>query len=91
MIMPAILPAVSYYGTILMTRSDAVMTSLPDIGAIGFRHQRLRELGGGWQVLETSGRDDPPNLALAVGAAAGRWQAPVLGLPLEAPGTRARR
>lgn len=69
----------SYYGTILMTRADVVLTRLPQIESIGFRHRRLRELGNGWQVLETAGWGDPPDLERAVGEAAERWRAPVLG------------
>ncbi|HZM80860.1 MAG TPA: hypothetical protein VFC19_34490 [Candidatus Limnocylindrales bacterium] len=67
----------SYYGTVVMTRAEVVMSRLPGIEAIGFRHRRLRELGGGWQVLETSGGDDPPDLEQAVGEAARSWKAPV--------------
>ena len=69
----------SYYGTILMTRADVVMTRLPHLASIGYQHRRLRELGDGWQVLETAGWDDPPDLEQAVGAAAGWWNAPVFG------------
>ncbi|GAA3453188.1 hypothetical protein [Dactylosporangium matsuzakiense] len=68
----------SYYGSVVMTRADVVMSRLPGIDAIGFRHRRLRELGGGWQVLETSGWNDPPDLEQAVAALAGSWNAPVL-------------
>jgi hypothetical protein len=69
----------SYYGTILMTRADVLMTSLPHLSSIGFQHRQLRELGDGWQVLATSGGDDPPDMEEAVGAAAGWWKAPVFG------------
>jgi hypothetical protein len=69
--------SVSYYGTILMTRTDLVMSRLPRIESIGFRHRRLRELGDGWQVLETSGWNDPPDLEQAVAEAAAGWSAPV--------------
>ncbi|MFG2045765.1 hypothetical protein, partial [Dactylosporangium sp. NPDC048998] len=68
----------SYYGTVLMTRADVMMSRLPGIDGIGFRHRRLRELGGGWQVLETSGWNDPPDLEQAVAEAAASWNAPVL-------------
>jgi hypothetical protein len=30
------------------------MSGLSGIEAIGFRHRRLRELGDGWQILETA-------------------------------------
>ena len=60
-----------------MTRADIVMSRLPRIEAFGFRHRRLRELGGGWQILETSGWNDPPDLEQAVAEAAESWKAPV--------------
>ncbi|WP_317793786.1 hypothetical protein [Actinoplanes sichuanensis] len=63
-----------------MTRADVIMTSLPGLATIGFRHRRLRDLGDGWQILDTSGANDPPNLETAVSAAAERWNAPVLGV-----------
>lgn len=69
----------SYYGTVLLTRADVVMTRLPHIQSIGYRHRRLRELGGGWQVLETASWDDTVELEEAVCAAAGWWNAPVFG------------
>jgi len=62
-----------------MTRADVIMTGLPHLASIGFQHRRLREIGDGWQVLETAGWDDPPDLEQAVGAAAGQWKAPVFG------------
>ncbi|WP_203833485.1 hypothetical protein, partial [Actinoplanes regularis] len=58
---------------------DVIMTSLPHLASIGFQHRRLRELGDGWQILETAGVDDPPNMEAAVGAAAEWWKAPVFG------------
>src|SRR4051794_33812442 len=60
-----------------MTRADVVMSRLPRIEAIGFRHRRLRELGEGWQILMTSGWRDPPDLEQAVAEAAELWKAPV--------------
>jgi hypothetical protein len=68
---------VSYFGTVLLTRSDTAMTRLPRIEAIGFRHRRLRDLGDGWQVLETSGWNDPPDLEQAVTEVAALWKASV--------------
>ncbi|MEV0647093.1 hypothetical protein AB0I28_17680 [Phytomonospora sp. NPDC050363] len=68
----------AYYGSIVLSRSDSHLTVLPDMDAIGYQHRRLRELGEGWQVLETAGLDDPPDMAEAVGRLAGLWASPVL-------------
>ena len=48
------------------------------ITAVGYQHRRLRELGGGWQLLETAGWDDPPVLTETTAMLAERWNAPVL-------------
>ncbi|NUR49858.1 MAG: hypothetical protein HOV71_17160 [Hamadaea sp.] len=67
-----------YFVSIVLTRSSRRLTALPAIERIGYRHVRLRELGGGWQVLETQGFDDPPNLQNAVAHLARLWNKPVL-------------
>lgn len=54
------------------------LTALPSIERIGHRHVRLRELGGGWQVLETQGVDDPPEFEDAVAYLTRLWDEPVL-------------
>jgi hypothetical protein len=67
-----------YWGTILLTRSPVRVTELPSLDTIAVRHKRLRELGDGWQLLETSTADDPPYLRECVDALVARWAAPVL-------------
>lgn len=67
-----------YWGTILLTRSSVRVTHLPSLDTIAVRHKRLRELGDGWQLLETSAHDDPPYLRECVDALVARWAAPVL-------------
>jgi hypothetical protein len=69
---------VGYFGSIVLTRARQRVTALPHVDQIGFRHVRLRELGEGWQVLETSGADDPPDLVRAVGSLALQWSQPIL-------------
>ncbi|MBB5874628.1 hypothetical protein F4553_008062 [Allocatelliglobosispora scoriae] len=68
----------AYFGSIVLTRSNRRVPALPSVGRIGYRHVRLRELGGGWQVLETSGANDPPDLVEAVAELAELWSEPVL-------------
>ncbi|MFD0599567.1 hypothetical protein ACFQZ4_50635 [Catellatospora coxensis] len=41
------------------------MTDQPEITSFGRRHRRLRDLGDGWQLLETGSTDDPLDLAAA--------------------------
>ncbi|MCP2329619.1 hypothetical protein HDA40_008126 [Hamadaea flava] len=67
-----------YFVSIVLTRSSTRLTALPSIERIGYRHVRLRELGGGWQVLETQGVDDPPELEDAVAHLSQLWNEPVL-------------
>jgi hypothetical protein len=43
----------------VVARPEGLLTG---VGGLGFRHRWLRELGGGWQLLETSGWNDPPDL-----------------------------
>jgi hypothetical protein len=69
---------VGYFGTVLLVRASGPITRLPGLDSLGVRHVRLRDLGGGWQLLETSRLDDPPDLTAAVGRAAQAWRAPVL-------------
>lgn len=66
-----------YFGTILLARSDRLLTDLPGLDAFGYRHRRLRELGRGWQVLETQSFDDPPDLVEAARLRPRSW-----GIPL---------
>ncbi len=43
----------SYYGSLVLARSPRRITAEPAIENFGIGHQYLRELGGGWQLLET--------------------------------------
>jgi hypothetical protein len=55
-----------YWGTLVLAHSDTSITDQPEINAFGQRHHLLRDLGGGWQLLETSRpEDDPQDLAAA--------------------------
>jgi hypothetical protein len=69
---------VGYFVSVVLTRSSTRVTALPSIERIGYRHVRLRELGAGWQILETQGPDDPPNLDNAVTYLSRLWNEPVL-------------
>jgi hypothetical protein len=53
---------VDYWGTVVVARPRGLLADQDGIGGFGFRHSRLRELGGGWQALETRAHDDPPDL-----------------------------
>jgi hypothetical protein len=44
----------------------------------GFRHRTLRDLGHDWQIVETTGRNDPPDLAVAATRLTETTGAPVL-------------
>jgi len=61
----------------LVARSIGLLVHEPDVSRLGFRHRWLRNLGGGWQMLETSGWKDPPDLGAATGAMAARTGSPV--------------
>lgn len=45
--------AVSYYGSVVLARATRRITGEPAIENFGIAHLTLRELGGGWQLLET--------------------------------------
>jgi hypothetical protein len=66
---------VGYWGTVVVARPEGLLT---DVGGLGFRHRWLRELGGGWQLLETSGWDDPPDLREGAGALVERTGQPAI-------------
>jgi hypothetical protein len=70
---------VGYFGTIVVARTAQVLARQDGMELFGFRHRWLRDLGGGWQMVETSGASDPPRLADGAAAVAGSTGAPVLG------------
>ncbi|MEV4350528.1 hypothetical protein AB0J83_39230 [Actinoplanes sp. NPDC049596] len=64
-----------YWGTIVVGWSARPLVEAGGMAGFGYRHRWLRELGDGWQMVETTGWDDPPDLrgsAAAVAASTGR-------------------
>jgi hypothetical protein len=53
---------VGYWGTVVVARPQGLL--IDQLGVAGFGHQYhwLRELGHGWQMLEVTGFNDPPDL-----------------------------
>lgn len=49
-----ILLAVSFYGSFVLARSERRITAEPMIEHFGLAYAYLRELGGGWQLLQTT-------------------------------------
>ena len=47
----------SYFGSIVLARSERPITTEPAIEQFGIHHMWLRDLGDGWQLLETSHPD----------------------------------
>lgn len=46
----------------MVARSPGSLIDQAGIDGFGYQHRWLRELGDGWQLLETGGWDDPPDL-----------------------------
>lgn len=64
-----------YWGTVVVARPDGLLVDQDGIGGFGYRHRWLRDLGDGWQMVETTGWNDPPDLlapAAAVATSTGR-------------------
>jgi hypothetical protein len=72
------LRGVSYYGTIVVGRPTDILPHQPGIELFGLKHQWLRDLGDGWQLLETSAWDDPSGLNEAAAGLARSTGAPAL-------------
>jgi hypothetical protein len=51
-----------YWGTIVVARPQGRLIDQDGVAGFGHRHRWLRDLSDGWQLLETSGSDDPPDL-----------------------------
>ncbi|KKK07711.1 hypothetical protein [Micromonospora sp. HK10] len=66
-----------YWGTVVVARPDGLLVDQDDVGGFGYRHRWLRELSDGWQLLETSGWNDPPDLLAPAGALATSTGRPV--------------
>jgi hypothetical protein len=60
-----------------MARPQGLLLDQDGISGFGYRHRWLRELGDGWQLVETSGWDDPPDLLGPCGLLAGSTGHPV--------------
>jgi hypothetical protein len=70
--------AMSFYGSIVLSRSETLLPLLPTAQCMGYRHSRLRELGGGWQVMQAGGWNDPPDMVAAVDEMSRACNEPVL-------------
>ncbi|MEV4701676.1 hypothetical protein [Actinoplanes sp. NPDC049316] len=68
----------SYWGTIVVARPQGLLVDQDGVSEFGHRHRWLRDLSDGWQLLETSGFDDPPDLRGACEAVAASTGHPVL-------------
>jgi hypothetical protein len=51
-----------YWGTIVVARPHGLLVDQNGVSGFGHRPRWLRTLSDGWQMLETSGFDDPPDL-----------------------------
>ncbi|MCI4061997.1 hypothetical protein MRQ36_05220 [Micromonospora sp. R77] len=52
----------SYWGTVVVARAQGLLVEQDGMTGFGYRHRWLRELGDEWQLVETQGRNDPPDL-----------------------------
>ncbi|MET7806273.1 hypothetical protein [Micromonospora chersina] len=59
-----------YWGTVVVARPDGLLVDQDGIGGFGYRHRWLRDLGDGWQMVETTGWKDPPDLLAPAGGLA---------------------
>ncbi|MBB3094327.1 hypothetical protein FHR83_001979 [Actinoplanes campanulatus] len=67
-----------YWGTIVVARPSGLLAAEDATQGYGFQHRWLRELGDGWQMLETQGFNDPPDLIAPSRELAGVTGQPVL-------------
>lgn len=51
-----------YWGTLVVARPQGLLVDQDGMSGFGYRHRWLRELGDGWQLVETQGWNDPPDL-----------------------------
>lgn len=51
-----------YWGTLVVARPQGLLVDQDGVDGFGYQHWWLRDLGDGWQMLETNGWDDPPDL-----------------------------
>jgi hypothetical protein len=58
-------PPVGFFGTFVLARFDRLLVDEETVLGFGYQHERLYELGRGWQLLETRGVLDPQDFAAA--------------------------
>ncbi|MEU7906911.1 hypothetical protein [Actinoplanes sp. NPDC049118] len=68
----------SYWGTVVVARSHGLLVDQDGVAGFGYRHRWLRQLSDDWQLLETGGSDDPPDLRGSCEAVAASTGCPVL-------------
>ncbi|MEU2614626.1 hypothetical protein ABZ570_24050 [Micromonospora sp. NPDC007271] len=66
-----------YWGTVVVARPQGLLAEQDGIGGFGHQHHWLRELGDRWQLVETSGWQDPPDLLAPCQAVAASTGHPV--------------
>jgi hypothetical protein len=69
-----------YWGTLVVARPHKLLVDQDGIAGFGHEHRWLRELGDGWQMLELTGFDDPPDLLDPCQAVVASTGHPVLAL-----------
>jgi hypothetical protein len=69
---------VGYFGSIVLARTNVPLARQDGMTLFGFRHRTLRDLGHDWQIVETTGRNDPPDLVVAATRLVETTGAPVL-------------
>ena len=67
-----------YWGTVVVARPQGLLVDQDGISGFGYQHHWLRELGDGWQLVETRGIDEPPDLLVPSAAVAASTGHPVL-------------
>jgi hypothetical protein len=51
-----------YWGTVVVARPQKLLVDQDGVAGFGHEHRWLRQLGDGWQMLELTGFNDPPEL-----------------------------
>jgi hypothetical protein len=69
-----------YWGTMVVARPRGLLIDQHGVSGFGHRHRWLRNLSDGWQMLETSGYDDPPDLRSSCEVVAASTGHPVLAV-----------
>ncbi|WP_344357287.1 hypothetical protein [Micromonospora lupini] len=66
-----------YWGTVVVARPQGLLVDQDGMSGFGYQHRWLRDLGDGWQLVETRGWNDPPDLVGPCGAVAASTGHPV--------------